>query len=123
MQDLKLTWEDLINAVSLIITLKKFSEGTYNEDWDEGARNYTEYSIDARVKYELSEREIESLGENMQLDAIVFIRNKDLDAKGITLVPQDRFNINAVDYRITKMQSKIVAGQDVGFILGVREVM
>lgn len=123
MQDLKTTWEDLINLVSMTITIQKFQEGSYDEDWDEGTKQYTEHTIQARVKYEITERDIESLGEDLLLDAIIFIRNKDLNALGITLASQDRFKVNTVDYRITKLKPHIVAGQDVGFVIGVREVM
>ena len=123
MEDLKTTWEDLMNLVSISITLRKFQEGAYDEDWDEGEKQYTEYTINARVKYELTERDITLLGEDMFLDAIIVIRKKDLDTQSLTIDSKDRFKVNTVDYRITKFKSHIVGGQDVGFIIGVREVM
>ena len=123
MEDLKTTWEDLINAVSMTITIKKFQEGSYNEDWDEGTKQYTDHTIQARVKYEITARDIELLGEDMFLDAIIVLRKKDLDAQTLTIDSEDRFTVNTVDYRITKFKPHIVGGQDVGFIIGVREVM
>ena len=123
MENLKTTWEDLINLVSMSITLCKFQEGEYDEDWDEGTKQYTEYSINARVKYELTERDIELLGEDMFLDAIIILRKKDIDAQSLTVNSKDRFKVNTVDYRITKLKPHIVGGQDVGYIIGVREVM
>jgi hypothetical protein len=123
MEDLKTTWEDLINLVSMAITLRKFQEGEYNEDWDEGEKAYTDYNINARIKYELTERDFTLLGEDMLLDAVVVIRKNDLDAQSLTVTSNDRFKINTVDYRITKLKPHIVGGQQVGFIMGVREVM
>ncbi len=123
MEDLKTTWEDLINLVSMTITLRKFQEGEYDEDWDEGEKEHTEYSIIARVKYELTERDLELLGEDMLLDAVIVIRKKDLDAQSLTVTSKDRFKINTVNYRITKLKPHIVGGQQVGYIMGVREVM
>ncbi len=123
MEYLKTTWEDLINLVSMSITLCKFQEGEYDEEWDEGTKQYTEYSINARVKYELTERDIELLGEDMFLDAIIVLRKKDLDTQSLIVNSKDRFKVNTVDYRITKFKPHIVGGQDVGFIIGVREVM
>lgn len=122
-EDLKTTWEDLINLVSMSITLRKFQEGEYDEDWDEGSKQYTDYSIQARVKYELTERDLELLGEDMFLDAIIVLRKKDLDTQSLTVNSKDRFKVNTVDYRITKLKPQIVGGQDVGYIIGVREVM
>jgi len=115
------TWESLITLVSQTITLRKFSEGSYDEDWDEGAGQGTSYTIQARVKYDLTEREITELGENMLLDAVVVIRMTDLEAQSLDVASQDRFVIALKSFRITKFRSVVIAGVKVGYEIGVRE--
>ena len=122
MNKLKQAWDDLTAFVSITITLQKFTEDSYDETWDEGKATFPEYGIAARVKYDLSERDIELLGENLLLDAVVTIRDVDLAALSTDVESQDRFVITAKTYCITKIMSRIVKGEKTGYVIGVKEV-
>lgn len=122
-QNLKDTWQDLVNAISTNITLMKFEEGSYNADWDEGTKQYTEHAIPARITYEPSERDLELLGEEMLLDAMIVLRKKDLENLSLDVVSQDHFKINSKEYRITKIKPRIVSGENVGYVIGLREIL
>jgi len=123
MDKLKSSWEFLMGMITIDITFLKFTEGIYDENWDEGAATYPEYTLPSRVKFELTSRDIESLGENLLLDAIAIIRKKDLDALVLDLASQDRFRILDKLYRITKVRPIIIAGEHLGYEVGLREVM
>jgi len=123
MDKLKTTWQDLINLVSTSITLRKFAENSYDEDWDQGTAQYTVYTIDARIKYDLTERDLELLGEEMLLDAIVYIRDIDLSAQSLTIATQDQFQIDSKNYRITKIRPRIIASEQVGYEIGIKEIL
>lgn len=123
MEKLKDTWEDLVNLVKMTVILMKFAEDSYDETWDEGKGEFPEHSISARVKYDLSDRDIEQLGDNMLLDAVILIRKKDLDALNLDIATQDHFKIENKVYRITKLRPKIIAGQNVGYEIGIKEII
>lgn len=109
--------------VATDITLRKFAEDTYDEDWDQGTPKYTDHIISARIKYDLTERDFTELGDNLQLDAILAIRQIDLDALSFTIANQDRFVLDTKIYRITKFRYRLVAGEKVGYEIGIKEIL
>lgn len=123
MNKLKDSWQSLMSLVSTQIILLKFTEGDYNEDWDEGKKLYDEYPLPARIKYEMSQREFEELGEAMLLDAILIIRQKDLDEQTLDITSKDHFKISDKEYRITKFQLVVIASEKLGFKIGIKEIL
>jgi len=109
--------------VATPISILKFTEGEYDEDWDEGGKSYVEITIPARVKYDLSAREIEQLGEAMQLDAVIIIQQKELDNLSLEIVANDHFKIEAKEFRITKFRPVVIAGEKLGYQIGIKEVL
>lgn len=112
-----------MNLVQTTVTLLSFTGGDYNEDWDEGDKAYDLYTLPVRIKYNMTEREIEQLGENLLLDAILVVRQTDLDELSLIIKNQDHFKIANIEYRITRIQPVMIASQPAGFKIGIRQLI